>query len=43
MGDPELTGSASRTNDHFNPFKDVDRRQEEERRKINAAINICRC
>ena len=35
--------ASSRTDDRLNFLRELDRRQEEERRKIDAAITICRC
>jgi hypothetical protein len=38
----KINGPSSSDND-AEPFKDLDRKFEEENRKINAAIIICRC
>ena len=39
---PASIGRASGADDRLNVFRELDRRQEEERRKIDAAITICR-
>jgi hypothetical protein len=43
IGDPESTDSTLPTDDPRKAFRELDRRQAEENRKLDAALAICRC
>ncbi len=43
VDEPASTGSTLPADDPRNRFRELDRRQAEENRKINAALTICRC
>ncbi len=43
VDDPASTGSVLPTDDPRNAYRELDRRQAEENRKIDAALAICRC
>lgn len=42
MNDPASTSSVSRMDDRPRAFREIDQGVEEDRRKIDAAISICR-
>jgi hypothetical protein len=43
IGDPESTDSTLPADDPRKAFRELDRRQAEENRKLDAALAICRC
>lgn len=41
--DPPSTGSTKSEDSNTSPYRDVDRKMEADRRKIDSAITVCHC